>query len=491
MCACSSVPTFSILFLDEPTSGESAREFCWLVVLLSAACAHLLTVSLALCVALGLDSETSLRIMSVLQRIAETGRTIVATIHQPSEAVFSMFDRLLLLKRGGEVAYFDEIGMEATNLIRYLSAVSKNVLPYTPLQAPANWMLDIVALDSTKLHAADTAVLNLAEAWRGSEEAAAAMRMIELLSTASIDTSKSSSSSPVLSGWTRLCWVTRRLFVSHWRSPSLNLSRCGFLLVLGLALGCIYFQSEVRSYAGMTSLLGAIFLGICLPSSIGSQAALSSFYAQRPVVTRERSVGMYGPLCNSIAMSLVELPYLFIGTLCFLVPFYTLVGLDSSITGFSSFLLPSYLLVLFFHSFDQLLLAWSPSLTLAQSIGGTSIDLLWAFGGCFIKPHAIPSGWRWFHLIDPIPKAFVASMLSQVQCNGGVADSSSSRIDGCRLIDVPNVGRVQLERFVSQLLDGDAGSAAYWRLMGWLALTIVIVRVIAFVMCTRTKLAKR
>ena len=353
----------SILFLDEPTSG--------------------------------LDSDTSLRIMSVLQRIAETGRTIVATIHQPSEAVFSMFDRLLLLKRGGEVAYFDEIGMEATQLIGYLSAVSDNVLPYTPLLAPANWMLDIVALDSTKIHTKDSAGLNLAEAWRNSERAVAATRTIELLSAVSLDSPTSSVASPVLSDWSRVCWVTRRLLVSHWRSPSLNLSRCGFLFLLGVALGCIYFQSEVRSYAGMSSLLGAVFLGICLPSSIGSQAALSSFYAARPVVIRERSVGMYGPQCNSLAMSLVELPYLFLGTLCFLVPFYTLVGLDPSVAGFSSFLLPSYLLVLFFHSFDQLLLAWSPSLTLAQSVGGASIDFLWAFGGCFIKPHAIPTGWRW------------------------------------------------------------------------------------------------
>lgn len=82
-------------------------------------------------------------------------------------------------------------------------------------------------------------------------------------------------------------------------------------------------------------------------------------------------------------------------------------------------------------------------------------------------------------------------MLSQVKCETGRDQASSSRIDGCRLIDVPNVGRVQLERYVAQLLDGDVGSAAYWRLMGWLLLTIVIVRMIAFVMCTRTKPSRR
>lgn len=55
----------SLVFLDEPTSG--------------------------------LDSFNAQSVMSTLLKLARTGRTIVATIHQPRSSIFQMFDNLLLL----------------------------------------------------------------------------------------------------------------------------------------------------------------------------------------------------------------------------------------------------------------------------------------------------------------------------------------------------------------------------------------------------------
>lgn len=58
----------SLIFLDEPTTG--------------------------------LDSTTALQVIILLRQLANEGRTIVSTIHQPSSEVFAEFDRLMLLVEG-------------------------------------------------------------------------------------------------------------------------------------------------------------------------------------------------------------------------------------------------------------------------------------------------------------------------------------------------------------------------------------------------------
>lgn len=67
----------SIVFADEPTSG--------------------------------LDSRAALTVVRALRNIASTGRTVIATIHQPSSEVFAMFDSLLLLDTGGKQVYFGPV----------------------------------------------------------------------------------------------------------------------------------------------------------------------------------------------------------------------------------------------------------------------------------------------------------------------------------------------------------------------------------------------
>lgn len=66
----------SIMFCDEPTSG--------------------------------LDSFMAANLVSIINKMARSGRTIICTIHQPSSETFEMFQNLLLLA-DGRVAYFGEI----------------------------------------------------------------------------------------------------------------------------------------------------------------------------------------------------------------------------------------------------------------------------------------------------------------------------------------------------------------------------------------------
>lgn len=74
-----------LLFLDEPTSG--------------------------------LDSAAAFFVVTTLRNLARDGRTVIASIHQPSSEVFELFDNLTLLS-GGKLIFFGEA--KAANEVRII-----------------------------------------------------------------------------------------------------------------------------------------------------------------------------------------------------------------------------------------------------------------------------------------------------------------------------------------------------------------------------------
>ncbi|KAG5152500.1 hypothetical protein JHK84_028972 [Glycine max] len=84
----------SIIFMDEPTSG--------------------------------LDARAAAIVMRAVRNTADTGRTIVCTIHQPSIDIFEAFDELLLMKRGGQIIYNGPLGQQSQKLIAHFELASGN-----------------------------------------------------------------------------------------------------------------------------------------------------------------------------------------------------------------------------------------------------------------------------------------------------------------------------------------------------------------------------
>lgn len=56
----------------------------------------------------GLDSETALHVIEILELLAKNGRTVISTIHQPSSNIFMMFDKLILLVEGNIIYQVDK-----------------------------------------------------------------------------------------------------------------------------------------------------------------------------------------------------------------------------------------------------------------------------------------------------------------------------------------------------------------------------------------------
>ncbi|RWA06706.1 hypothetical protein EKO27_g8395 [Xylaria grammica] len=122
-----------LLFLDEPTSG--------------------------------LDSQTAWSICSLLRRLADNRQAILRTIHQLSPQLFNMFDRLLLLERGGCTLYFSDIDDNSSTLIQYFER--QGARKCGAEENPAEWVLDV-----TGTHGASQSGVSYFEKWRNSPERA-------------------------------------------------------------------------------------------------------------------------------------------------------------------------------------------------------------------------------------------------------------------------------------------------------------------------------
>ncbi len=57
----------------------------------------------------GLDSSSSAVVIKLLKKFSSEGRIVISSIHQPTASTFELFDFVLLLATGGQMAYFGPI----------------------------------------------------------------------------------------------------------------------------------------------------------------------------------------------------------------------------------------------------------------------------------------------------------------------------------------------------------------------------------------------
>lgn len=88
----------------------------------------------------GLDSFTATSVMETLKELANQGRTIVQTIHQPNSDIFEMFDRLMLLAQG-KVIYFNEARLAVDHF-----AAQGYKCP--ELSNPSDYFMSIMSIES-------------------------------------------------------------------------------------------------------------------------------------------------------------------------------------------------------------------------------------------------------------------------------------------------------------------------------------------------------
>ncbi|KAG7401123.1 hypothetical protein PHYBOEH_002681 [Phytophthora boehmeriae] len=364
----------SVLFLDEPTSG--------------------------------LDARSAKLIMDGVRKVADTGRTIICTIHQPSALVFSVFDSLLLLKRGGEMVFFGDLGVNASKMVTYFESI-EGVTKLEQGYNPATWMLEVIGAGVGNDAGGKTDFVALFKASQLSQQLEENLdrdgitRPLSSVPALAFDKKRAASNS------TQAKLLVKRFFDLYWRTASYNLTRFAISVVLGIVFGIAYVGADYTSYQGINSGLGMIFMTQSYVTFIVFSSVIPISIQERASFYRERSAQTYNAFWYFIGATIVEIPYCFVESLLFMVTFYPMVGFSGVAKFFAYWVNLSLLLVLQAY-FGQLLAYSLPNLEVA-SVFMILINYIWITFTGFNPPVAsIPSGYRWLYHFTPHKYTFAS-----------------------------------------------------------------------------------
>ncbi|TMW61700.1 hypothetical protein Poli38472_010763 [Pythium oligandrum] len=376
----------SVLFLDEPTSG--------------------------------LDARSAKLIMTGIRKVADTGRTVVCTIHQPSTEVFLLFDNLLLLKRGGQTVYFGNLGENGRELIQHFEEIP-GVTPIEEGYNPSTWMLEVIGagVGNTANDGVD-----FVEYFNSSEKA----KLLEQTLSREGVGHPVPGVGPLLfefkraaSEWTQAKILTQRFLDLYWRTPSYNISRALITVFVGLIGGLSLLDVDYKSYQGINSGQGMIFLTTLFVGSTTFFSSIPFTMESRASFYRERAAQTYNTFWYFIGASVAEIPYVFSIVFVFTVCFFPMAGFSGA-TNFFVYWITLSLHVVGLAFIGQLLAFSFPKIEIAATVANFVNTLLLQFMGFSPPSTDIPSGYHWLYVVDP--SRFSFSVLSA----SGFGDCPSS-----------------------------------------------------------------
>lgn len=362
-----------LLFLDEPTSG--------------------------------LDSASAFFVTQTLRGLSRDGRTVIASIHQPSSEVFELFDRLYLLS-GGKTIYFG-LASEAYEFFAQAG------FPCPALRNPSDHFLRCINSDFDKVKATlkgsmklrfetnddplekittTEAIRTLVDSYRTSQYCYLANQKVEEMSKikGTVLDSGGSQASFFMQAFT----LTKRSFVNMSRDFGYYWLRLVIYVVVTVCIGTIYLNVGT----GYSSILAR---GACASFVFGFVTFMSiggfpSFVEDMKVFQRERLNGHYGVTAFVISNTLSAMPFLIMitfisGTIC-----YFMVHLHPGFLHYLFFVLCLYASVTVVESLMMVVASIVPNFLMGIIIGAGIQGIFMLVSGYFRLPNDIPKPfWRY------------------------------------------------------------------------------------------------
>ncbi|KAG6743941.1 hypothetical protein POTOM_052645 [Populus tomentosa] len=367
----------SLLFLDEPTSG--------------------------------LDSTTALRIVQLLQDIAEGGKTVVTTIHQPSSRLFHKFDKLILLGKGS-LLYFGK----ASEAMLYFSSIGCN-----PLIAmnPAEFLLDLANGNindvSVPSELDDKVQIGNSEAeTRNGKPSPAVVHeyLVEAYETRVADKEKKKLMVPIpldeevksevssrKRQWGASWWEQYTILfcrgIKERRHDYFSWLRITQVLSTAIILGLLWWKSDSSSPKGLQDQAGLLFFIAVFWGFFPVFTAIFTFPQERAMLSKERAADMYRLSAYFLARTTSDLPLDLILPVLFLLVVYFMAGLRISAAPFFLTMLTVFLCIVAAQGLGLAIGATLMDLKRATTLASVTVMTFMLAGGYFVKKVPVFVSW--------------------------------------------------------------------------------------------------
>ncbi|XP_069574132.1 broad substrate specificity ATP-binding cassette transporter ABCG2-like [Brachyistius frenatus] len=249
----------------------------------------------------GLDASTANSVLLLLKRMANHGRTIILSIHQPRYSIYRLFDSLTLLVNGKQVYHGP-----AQRALQYFSDIGYTCEPHNN---PADFFLDVINGDSTAVALSsedaedpDSSALSmsrrgiedkLVEEYKNShnfkQTKADLERIVQGKKMAASAASRTITYST--SFMTQFKWVLKRTFRNLMLNPQTSIAQVAVTAFLAVVVGAIFFDVK-EDQSGIQNRVGALFF-ITVNQCFSSLSSAELFISERKLFIHEYISGYY------------------------------------------------------------------------------------------------------------------------------------------------------------------------------------------------------
>ncbi|XP_018537423.1 broad substrate specificity ATP-binding cassette transporter ABCG2 [Lates calcarifer] len=369
-----------VLFLDEPTTG--------------------------------LDASTANSVLLLLKRMANHGRTIILSIHQPRYSIYRLFDSLTLLVTGKQVYHGP-----AQNALEYFSDIGHTCEPHNN---PADFFLDVINGDSTAVACSNMEDLDpdsdsvsvskrgiedkLVEEYRNcnyyKQTKAELERIVQGKQAAT--TAPSRTITYNTSFLTQFRWVLKRTFRNLMLNPQTSVAQVAVTLFLALVVGAIFFDVQ-DNQSGMQNRFGALFF-ITVNQCFSSLSSAELFISERKLFIHEYISGYYRLSVYFLSKILSDIITLrTIPAIVFTCVAYFMIGLKPTADAFFLFMFTVMLVAYTATSMALAISADQTVVAIANIFMTIACVFMMIFAGLLVNLPSIVSWLAWLKYLS-IPR---------------------------------------------------------------------------------------